>query len=373
MKCAISGSKNFKKIFKLSKFPIFMGTKNNYKKIYRENLVFYINQDSGSVQINPKIKLSKLYQYSHGSGTVGQVWQNHHKFFFKFIKKYLKGKILEIGAGNNSIISKLNNFNKIDTLYSIGKNIIQKIKLKNKKIIIIDDFFSEKIIKKNLDIKINIVVHSHFFEHVYDPNKFLKEVHNILSDGGYQCFSMPNMTQMLKSYQANAVNFEHPFYYDKETVKKILLSNGFRIIRTKKFLNNHSIMYITKKINTFKTQKYSKFQKNKKIFSKLYASWVNDKSKIESYLKDNKNIFFFGAHIFSQVIAHLIKNKKKIIGVLDNDKNKINKFLYGFNLKVFHPKVLSKYSDPYVYMRVGPYSNEIKKQILSININTKFI
>ena len=81
MKCAISGSKNFKKIFKLSKFPIFKGTQNNYKKIYRENLVFYINQDSGSVQINPKIKLSKLYQYSHGSGTVGQVWQNHHKFF----------------------------------------------------------------------------------------------------------------------------------------------------------------------------------------------------------------------------------------------------------------------------------------------------
>jgi hypothetical protein len=132
-------------------------------------------------------------------------------------------------------------------------------------------------------------------------------------------------------------------------------------------------MYITKKINTFKTQKYSKFQKNKKIFSKLYSSWINDKSKIESYLKNNKNIFFFGAHIFSQVIAHLIKNKKKIRGVLDNDKNKINKFLYGFNLKVFHPKVLSKYSDPYVYMRVGPYSNEIKKQILNININTKFI
>ena len=371
MKCAITGSKRFIKIFKLSKFPIFMGVKNNKERIERENLVFFINKDSGSVQINPKVKLNKLYKKSHGYGTAGKVWKQHHEFFFNFIKKKLNGKILEIGAGNNSIAQKLNNFSKIEALYSIGKNIIQK--KKNKKIIVINDFFSDQIIKKKLDFKINIVVHSHFFEHVYDPNKFLRQVHNILSDNGYQCFSIPNMPQMLKSYQANAVNFEHPFYYDKEMIKKILLTNGFKIVVTKNFLKNHSIMYITKKINSFKKQKYSKFQTNKKIFSKLYQSWINDKSKIQNYQKNKKNIFFFGAHIFSQVILHLIKDKKNIIGVLDNDKDKIDKFLYGFNLKVFSPRVLLKYSNPYVYMRVGAYSKEIKKQILSINKATKFI
>ena len=87
MKCAITGSKRFIKIFKLSKFPIFMGVKNNKERIERENLVFFINKDSGSVQINPKVKLNKLYKKSHGSGTVGKVWKQHHEFFFNFIKK----------------------------------------------------------------------------------------------------------------------------------------------------------------------------------------------------------------------------------------------------------------------------------------------
>ena len=372
MKCIISRSKNFEQIFKLSKFPIFCGViDNNKKKIEKKNLVFWINKDSGTVQVYPKIKLDKLYKYGHGSGTIGKTWANHHEFFFKFIEKKLKGIILEIGAGNNSIISKLNNSHKIETLYSIGKN-VDKSK-KNKKIKIIDDFFSEKIINKKIKRKVDVVLHSHFFEHVYNPNKFLKEVHNIISDQGYQCFSVPNMTEMLKSYQANAVNFEHPFYYDKDMIKNLLLSNGFKIVKTKKFLDNHSIMYITKKVDKFKTKKYSKFSTNKKNFSKLRSSWIKDKERIENYLKNGKNIFVFGAHIFSQVILHLVKNKEDILGVLDNDKNKIGKFLYGFDLRVFNPEILNKYENPHVYMRIGAYSKEIRNQILKINKNAKFI
>ena len=216
-------------------------------------------------------------------------------------------------------------------------------------------------------------MHSHFFEHVYNPNKFLKEVHNIISDQGYQCFSVPNMTEMLKSYQANAVNFEHPFYYDKDMIKNLLLSNGFKIVKTKKFLDNHSIMYITKKVDKFKTKKYSKYLKNKKIFTNLHSTWNKDKEKIDNYLTNKKDIFLFGAHIFSQVILHLLNKKENIKGILDNDKNKINKYLNGSNLKVYNPSILKKYDEPYVYMKVGAYAEEIKKQVLLINKKTKFI
>lgn len=251
MKCIISKSSNFKKIFKLSKFPIFCGVTNKKnKKIDRENLIFWINKNSGTVQVHPKIKLEKLYKNSHGSGTVGKTWANHHQFFYNFIKKYLKGKILEIGAGNNSIASKVGNISKIEKIYSIGKNVDQNIKSKRTEII--DNFFSKKIIKEKIKTRVNVIIHSHFFEHVYEPDKFLKDIYSTLDIGGYQCFSVPNMTEMLKSGQANAVNFEHPYYYDKDLIKAILQSNGFKIIKTKKFLKNHSIMYITKKINIFK-------------------------------------------------------------------------------------------------------------------------
>ena len=51
MKCIISKSSNFKKIFKLFKFSIFCGVTNKKnKKFDRENLIFWINKNSGTVR-----------------------------------------------------------------------------------------------------------------------------------------------------------------------------------------------------------------------------------------------------------------------------------------------------------------------------------
>ena len=113
--------------------------------------------------------------------------------------------------------------------------------------------------------------------------------------------------------------------------------------------------------------------KNKKIFTNLHSTWNKDIEKIVNSLNNKKDVFLFGAHIFSQVILHLLNEKEKIKGVLDNDKNKINKYLNGSNLKVYKPSILKKYNEPYVYMRVGAYAGEIKKQVLTINKKTKFI
>jgi hypothetical protein len=54
MKCIISNSSKFELLFRIRKFPIFMGTTLN-KKYEKQNMNFWINQSSGSVQINPKV------------------------------------------------------------------------------------------------------------------------------------------------------------------------------------------------------------------------------------------------------------------------------------------------------------------------------
>ena len=129
--CPISKSKNFKKIYTIKKFPIFMGVSKVPSKYKFNNLNWWINIKSGNVQIYPKISLEKLYFRPHGSGTIGKVWSDHHNFFFSLLKPYLKGNICEIGGGNNSILTKIKNFSKIKSFYSFDKNL--KIKKKIKK------------------------------------------------------------------------------------------------------------------------------------------------------------------------------------------------------------------------------------------------
>ena len=103
MVCPLSGNKDFKKIFSLKNFPIYMGTVNKNFKVEKKNMNFYVNQNTGSVQIFPRVDLSKLYFKSHGSGKIGKLWSDHHSSFVNFTKLKSNSSILEIGGGHNSI------------------------------------------------------------------------------------------------------------------------------------------------------------------------------------------------------------------------------------------------------------------------------
>ena len=43
------------------------------------------------------------------------------------------------------------------------------------------------------DRQIDIIVHSHLFEHIYEPNNFLQKCYNLLGTEGEMIFGVPNM------------------------------------------------------------------------------------------------------------------------------------------------------------------------------------
>jgi hypothetical protein len=365
--CPISKSKNFKKIYIIKKFPTFMGVSKVPSKYKFNNLNWWINIKSGNVQIYPKISLEKLYFRSHGSGTIGKIWSDHHNIFFNLLKPHLKGNICEIGGGNNSILKKIKNFSKIKSFYSFDKNL--KIKKKNKKIFQNKIFFNRNFFDKK-KINFNLVVHSHTFEHLYDPVSFLRTINFILEKNGRHIFTIPNMSSMLKRGYANAMNFEHPFFFDEKLVEALLYNNNFKIIKKTYYKKDHSIMYVTKVSKVLKFTKYLQYKKNLKNFMTVFNLWKKDIEKINKLICRSDKVFIFGAHIFSQLIIFNGLNKKNIYGILDNDKKKINRYLYGTKYKIFSPLILKKFLLPKVILRAGPYNSEIRSQILRINPHT---
>jgi len=366
--CPISESKNFKKIYSIKNFPIFMGVSkvpSNYKF---HNLNWWINRKSGNVQIHPKISLEKLYFKSHGSGTVGKTWSDHHSMFFSLLKPHIKGNVCEIGGGNNSILTKINNFSEIKCFYSFDKNL--ELKKKYKKVFKVKKFFNKSFFNKNKLKKFDLVIHSHTFEHLYKPVNFLTTIKSILKENGKHIFTMPNMSSMVKRGYANAMNFEHPFFFDEKLVEALLYNNNFKIIKKKYYKKDHSIMYVTKVSKVQKFTKYLQYKKNLKTFMKMFSFWKKDIIKINKLISKSDKIFIFGAHIFSQMIIFNGLNNKNLFGILDNDPKKINNYLYGTKYKIFNPAILKNFSLPTVILRAGVYNLEIKKQILIINPNT---
>ena len=153
----------------------------------------------------------------------------------------------------------------------------------------------------------------------------------------------------------------------------------FRVIKKEYFKEDHSIFYACirdSKIHSYDLSK-NLFEYNKKIFLEYvnyHHQLIDDlNSKIRTLQKDQK-LYLFGAHIFSQNLISFGLNINHLDCIIDNDINKQGKRLYGTDLKVFSPKILSKYKDPVVILKAGVYNQEIKKNILeNINSNTFFL
>lgn len=371
--CPITGTSNFENLFSIKNFPIYMGVVNKNYKAEFKTLNFKIHKVSGCVQIHPKISLKKLYFKPHGSGTVGKTWKNHHNFFFNFISKDMRGLIFEIGGGHNSVSEEIKNFENLKSfkLMSFDPNGKKNNKPNHK---IIKDFFSKKY-ASNWKNKVDLIIHSHLFEHIYDPNLFLKNIKDCLKDDGLHMFSVPNLKFMIKNGYANGMNFEHPYFLEEKLIDHLLKKNGFSILKKKKYLN-HSIFYKTRKEKKIlKKNYYSHYDVNKKLFNDFNLNLQNDVVKLNSKIKKiNNEIYLFGAHIFSQILIFNKLDISKVIGILDNDKKKQKKYLYGTKIKVFDPIILKKKKSPIIILRAGQYSNEIKKQIIKkVNKNARFI
>ena len=89
---------------------------------------------------------------------------------------------------------------------------------------------------------------------------------------------------------------------------------------------------------------------------------------------NEQSIYLFGAHVFAQYLIEFGLDTSRIVCLLDNDINKQGKRLYGTNMMVKSPKVLTDIKNPIIILKAGVYDDEIKRDILeNINKDVKFL
>ncbi len=144
----------------------------------------------------------------------------HINYCLKFIKKYLKGNILEVGAGCGSFtknyLDEIEN-NKI-TLTELDKKNIDDLKerFKNNKNIEVSDKSIEKI-----QNKFDTILYLHVLEHIKNDKTEIKNAIDKLNDGGIIIFMVP-AHQKIYSNLDKAVG--HYRRYSGEFFSKTLIS-----------------------------------------------------------------------------------------------------------------------------------------------------
>jgi len=363
----ITGKEDLKEMYTFKDFPVFMGcTDQPRDKDLVADMSWHISPSSGMIQLNPLLPLEVVYMEEHGSGTVGDVWNQHHEAFASFVTKFSSiESVLEIGGlhgylAKKSLAKKDLSWTIIEPNPIISSDIPAKI---------IRGFFDDKFTSED---KYDAIVHSHVLEHIYDPLVFMQHVANFMKKDSLLIMSVPNLESMLRNNYTNCLNFEHTFFASKYYVDYFLEHFGYEILEHEYFREEHSIFFCAKKIREIQQVSISKeiYQKNKDLFEN-YVSY--HKELVGNLNNLEGTLYLFGAHIFSQTLLQFGLDSKKVVCILDNDPNKQGKRLYGTDLFVKSPEILRDIEHGTVLLKTGVYGEEIKKQINEINSNIKFI
>tara|TARA_R110001592_G_scaffold68235_4_gene209047 strand:- start:4584 stop:5732 length:1149 start_codon:yes stop_codon:yes gene_type:complete len=375
-KDVVLGKDDLEDLYTFKDFPVFMGcVESKADEDVKADMSWKISPTSGVIQLNPILPLEVVYATSHGSGTVGDAWEKHHKSFSEFVCKYKPTNVLEIGGLHGELAKNCLDINSnlkwtiIEPNPSVPKNLPIKV---------IKGFFDNNFqSNENFDT----IIHSHVLEHIYDPNEFMSNKSLFMNVGDILIFSIPNLRSMLKSKWTNSINFEHTIYFTAPYVEYFLKKYGFEI--TEKYSHqmdgkDHSLFYSAKKTSLpSNLPKLCKclYKTNKKVFTEYIDFYLNDVNQINKLIKSqSKPVYLFGAHIFSQYLLAFGLNEKDLVCVLDNDSKKENKRLYGTNLISHSPKILKDVDEALVILRAGVYDKEIKEDIKNnINPKIKFI
>lgn len=318
---------------------------------------------AGTIQLINLLDPTLIYTNYHSPGTVGKIWRDHHHSLYQFISQDRYNKVLEIGGASGLLAE---NFCAGNT--DFDWTIVEPSKhrsLGDDRVQFVEDFFESW----NTEQKFDTLVHSHVFEHTYDPIKFLEKASSVLEPGGIQYISIPNMRYWLANGFTNTLSFEHTFYVDEIVLNYLLNKTGFKVVDQQ--INEHSIF-----IKAVKTQEVAaaetSFDYIRILFENYVAQQKKDVADILAQLNGRK-FYLFGAHIFAQSLFNFGLNQQHVINLLDNDPNKQDKRLYGTTCWVKSPKVLEGLDNPIVVLRGGSYSQEIKESILKINPTTEFL
>jgi 2-polyprenyl-3-methyl-5-hydroxy-6-metoxy-1,4-benzoquinol methylase len=333
------------------------------------NLNFSQCEKCNTIQLANLIPLNILYNKSHNLTSFGKLWEGYFNVLIEKIQTNIdKKNILEVGCPSGKIALNCKNYNK---WYIVEPNKNDSIKF-NDKIYFIQKFFDSNF---TINDNIDMIIHSHLLEHIYEPDVFLKKCYELLNDEGEMIFGIPNMQYLADNELCLFVGvfFEHTIFMNKENITYLLSKNGFDVLEIIDYVNHSTIYHVKKQKIIRVCNSEIKIKNYYNDFIKCidtYKLFINKCNLIIS--NTNKPVYIFGASYNTQFLLSMGLDIKYLTGLLDNSIEKQNKYLYGFDLLIYSPEILL-YTDCIVIIKNSYYVNEIKDQLLNLNNNTQIL
>ena len=392
-KCRNCKKKNLKTLFSLGNQYFTGKFLRNGEKVKKAEINLSICTKCKLVQLRDRYNLKYMYGPDYGYRTgINKTMSSHVNNITKYLSKKVNLKsqdyVLDIASNDGTLLNyyktNINTFG-VDPILHKYKKFYKKINFTS------NSFFSKSSITNKTKKKFKIITALSVFYDLNDPNKFLKDVHDILDKKGLFLLEFADLASLIKLNMFDTICHEHAEYYSTKVLLNMFEKNNFKIIKiNKNDINGASKQYLlSRKDSIFKSNKKNikkilNEEKNLKLDDpKMYINFFKRIQKIGKQLKSfintqsckNKIIHGYGASTKGNTLLQFFKiGKKEVEYISDRNPDKYGLKTPGTNITIISEKT-SRLKKPDFYL-VLPW--HFKKEILSRelkirNKGTKFI
>ena len=392
--CRNCNNNKFHNLFSLGKMS-FTGrfSKSFYHNVPKAYLNLLMCQKCKLVQLDRNFNLKYLYGNNYGYRTgINQTMKEHvKKIVIKLstlVNLKTKDHVLDIASNDATL---LNYYPKnivsvgVDPLVNKYIGYYKKINYK------ISNFFQNTDIKKlKLKKKFKIISALSVFYDLRDPNKFIREVKEILDAHGILVLEHADLFCIIKNNIFDTICHEHLGFFSSKVIIEMMKLNRLKVFHHEyNNINGGSSRYyichkkanykITKNIKKVLLGERKMGLHQKKTYRYFFKKILKEKTKLQNLIKkirDKKlTIHGYGASTKGNVLLQYCNiGNKDVNYIADRNPSKYNLFTPGTKIKIISENYSRRLKPDYYLVLPWHFKKEILIRENKIRkIGTKFI
>jgi len=353
-------------------------------------LQVYLNSDSGSIQLGYVSSAEdryNLYSYSYTSSN-SQTARSHWDEYAETIKsRGHTGLVIEIGSNDGYLVGQFDNAMGVDS--STEMCALSQAKGVNTVNALFDSSTANTI--KNKHGAASVIIANNVFNHANNPVVFARSVAELLSDTGEFVFEVPYWLSMIESGRfTDMVYHEHPTYFTIKMAWNLLKSAGLEISdfdvvnyhggSLRVFARRDTGADMPVKIQNAIVKETQMglfdpaFYQNLQLkFEQQKIKWLSDFYRL---LSEDPNAVVIGVGAAAKANTWLKwhgLDSTVIRCITDSSEHKQGKYTPLTRIPILADEEFAQYRQPYALILSWNIGEGLRKAILNINPNTRFI
>lgn len=294
-------------------------------------------EDCQLIQLLHSVSQDRLYSEFHYLSGINQSMNDALFDVVKDVEKYVTFKdgdvALDIGANDGTLLSYYREYvTKIG--FDPAKNIINKFDFN-----IVQDYFSAKAYGLKTKKPKAITAIAMFYD-LEDPNQFLQDINEILTeDGGIFIAQQNDLDDMCQNISVDNICHEHLCYYNIDTLLPLLRKNNlYPISVSYNGVNGGSIRVISSKIpndKVFTSYKHLWSNPDNHSITEMWSRFEKENKRLLRYIDKHGPLYAYGASTRGNTLLQLLGlDHTKIIAIADRNPKKWGKFTAGGNIQI---------------------------------------